>query len=125
MLAQHRCQLVGKDAQPSAVRADRTERQPQRCVRVGRLAITNGPPRQREALATRFDRCTQGVPLHLRRWQSVALTLDAENQRLKAALRWIPDPEASYVTARVVADAGGVPTALVVYRRGALIETAS
>jgi rod shape-determining protein MreC len=45
---------------------------------------------------------------HLRRWQSVALTLDAENQRLKTALRWIPDPEASYVTARVVADAGGV-----------------
>src|ERR1700753_322515 len=29
----------------------------------------------------------------LRRWQSVALTLDAENQRLKIALRWIPDPE--------------------------------
>jgi rod shape-determining protein MreC len=45
---------------------------------------------------------------HLRRWQSVALTLDAENQRLKTALRWIPDPEASYVAARVVADAGGV-----------------
>ena len=44
----------------------------------------------------------------LRRWQSIALTLDAENERLKAALRWIPDPEASYVTARVVADAGGV-----------------
>jgi rod shape-determining protein MreC len=44
----------------------------------------------------------------LRRWQSVALTLDAENQRLKIALRWIPDPEASYVTARVVADVGGV-----------------
>jgi rod shape-determining protein MreC len=45
---------------------------------------------------------------HLRRWQSIALTLDAENRRLKTALRWIPDPEASYVTARVVADAGGV-----------------
>jgi rod shape-determining protein MreC len=45
---------------------------------------------------------------HLRRWQSIALTLDAENQRLKTALRWIPDPEASFVTARVVADAGGV-----------------
>ena len=28
--------------------------------------------------------------------------------RLKIALRWIPDPEASYVTARVVADVGGV-----------------
>jgi rod shape-determining protein MreC len=44
----------------------------------------------------------------LRRWQSIALTLDAENRRLKAALHWIPDPAASYVTARVVADAGGV-----------------
>ncbi len=44
----------------------------------------------------------------LRRWQSVALALDAENQRLKANLHWIPDPAASYVTARVVADAGGI-----------------
>jgi rod shape-determining protein MreC len=44
----------------------------------------------------------------LRRWQSIALALDAENQRLKASLRWIPDPTASFVTARVVADAGGV-----------------
>jgi rod shape-determining protein MreC len=44
----------------------------------------------------------------LRRWQSIALALDAENQRLKANLRWMPDPEPSYVTARVVADAGGV-----------------
>lgn len=44
----------------------------------------------------------------LRRWQGVALALDAENQRLKASLRWIPDPTGSYVTARVVADAGGI-----------------
>lgn len=44
----------------------------------------------------------------LRRWQSIALALDAENERLKASLRWIPDPQASFVTARVVADAGGV-----------------
>jgi rod shape-determining protein MreC len=44
----------------------------------------------------------------LRRWQSIALALDAENQRLKASLKWIPDPQASFVTARVVADAGGV-----------------
>ncbi len=43
----------------------------------------------------------------LRRWQSIALALDAENQRLKASLQWIPDADASYVTARVVADAGG------------------
>ena len=44
----------------------------------------------------------------LRRWQSVALALDAENAVLKANLRWVPDPTPSYVTARVVADAGGV-----------------
>jgi rod shape-determining protein MreC len=44
----------------------------------------------------------------LRRWQSVALALDAENTALKAQLRWIPDPAPSFVTARVVADAGGV-----------------
>ncbi|HQT76908.1 MAG: rod shape-determining protein MreC [Rhodospirillales bacterium 20-64-7] len=44
----------------------------------------------------------------LRRWQSIALALDAENQRLKASLHWIPDPAVSFVTARVVADAGGV-----------------
>ncbi len=44
----------------------------------------------------------------LRHWQSVALALDAENATLKANLRWVPDPTPSYVTARVVADAGGV-----------------
>jgi rod shape-determining protein MreC len=44
----------------------------------------------------------------LRRWQSIALALDAENQRLKANLHWIPDDPPSFVTARVVADAGGV-----------------
>jgi rod shape-determining protein MreC len=43
----------------------------------------------------------------MRRWQSIALALDAENQRLKANLRWIPDPAPSYLSARVVADAGG------------------
>lgn len=44
----------------------------------------------------------------LRKWQSVALALDAENATLKANLHWVPDPTPSYVTARVVADAGGV-----------------
>jgi rod shape-determining protein MreC len=44
----------------------------------------------------------------MRRWQSVALALDLENQRLKASLHWVPDPDVSFVTARVVADAGGV-----------------
>ena len=44
----------------------------------------------------------------LRRWESVALALDAENATLRANLHWIPDPAPSYVSARVVADAGGV-----------------
>ena len=44
----------------------------------------------------------------LRQWQSVALALDAENQRLKANMNWIPDPQPHFVTARVVADAGGL-----------------
>ncbi len=44
----------------------------------------------------------------LRRWQSIALALDAENQRLKANLHWVPDNPPAFVTARVVADAGGV-----------------
>jgi rod shape-determining protein MreC len=52
----------------------------------------------------------------LRRWQAIALALDAENQRLKANLRWVPDPVASFVTARVVADAGGV------YAKAALLS---
>jgi rod shape-determining protein MreC len=53
----------------------------------------------------------------LRQWRSVALALEAENAALKANLRWIPDPAVSYVTARVVADAGGV------YARAVLLST--
>jgi rod shape-determining protein MreC len=44
----------------------------------------------------------------LRPWYDVAMALDAENATLKANLHWVPDPTLSYVTARVVADAGGV-----------------
>ncbi len=53
----------------------------------------------------------------LRRWQAVALALDAENRRLRANLHWIPDAAPSFVTARVVADAGGV------YGRAVLLST--
>jgi rod shape-determining protein MreC len=42
------------------------------------------------------------------RWYQVALALEAENATLKENLRWIPEPAPSYVTGRVVADAGGV-----------------
>src|SRR5208282_5513977 len=44
----------------------------------------------------------------LRQWQATALTLDAENRRLKAELHWVPDPAVNFVAARAVADAGGV-----------------
>jgi rod shape-determining protein MreC len=44
----------------------------------------------------------------LRRWQAVALALDTENTALKKNLRWIPEPAPNFVTAPVVADAGGV-----------------
>lgn len=44
----------------------------------------------------------------LRRWESIALALDAQNQRLKAELHWIPNQAPSFVTVPVVADAGGV-----------------
>lgn len=43
----------------------------------------------------------------LRRWQAVALALDAQNKRLKAELHWIPEHAPAFVTARAVADAGG------------------
>ena len=44
----------------------------------------------------------------LRQWQDVALSLDAENATLRAQAGWVPDAAPSFVSARVVADAGGV-----------------
>jgi rod shape-determining protein MreC len=44
----------------------------------------------------------------LRQWQAAALALEAENRRLKAELQWVPTPTPEFVTARVVADDGGV-----------------
>lgn len=53
----------------------------------------------------------------LRHWYDVAVALDSENAALKANLHWMPDAPLSYVTARVVADAGGV------YARSVLLAT--
>ena len=50
----------------------------------------------------------QAENAQLLRWQAAAVTLDAENAMLKELLHWVPDPAATSVTARVVADAGGV-----------------
>ncbi|KJS39149.1 MAG: rod shape-determining protein MreC [Rhodospirillaceae bacterium BRH_c57] len=43
----------------------------------------------------------------LLRWQAAARLLEAENDSLKDLLNYVPDPRASFVTARVVADTGG------------------
>lgn len=43
----------------------------------------------------------------LLQWQQAALKLEAENKNLRALLNVKPDPQATYVTARVVADPGG------------------
>ncbi|MBI3708031.1 MAG: rod shape-determining protein MreC [Proteobacteria bacterium] len=40
-------------------------------------------------------------------WQAVARKLDADNQSLRNLLRFAPDPEKSFISARIVADAGG------------------
>ena len=70
-----------------------------------RAVVTGGE----ELIALRADNARlREENERLRQWQSVALALDAENQRLKANLNWVPDPEPHFVTARVVADAGGL-----------------
>jgi len=40
-------------------------------------------------------------------WQMVARKLESENKALREQLNYIPAPDASYVTARVIADTGG------------------
>jgi rod shape-determining protein MreC len=44
---------------------------------------------------------------HLLQWQTVARHLEAENATLRQLLKFVPDPDARYVTARVIADSGG------------------
>ena len=43
----------------------------------------------------------------LLRWQSMAAHLQAENETLRAMMHVVPDPEARFISARVVGDAGG------------------
>jgi len=43
----------------------------------------------------------------LKQWQAVARRLEAENAALRAITGFVPDPQASYVTARVIGDSAG------------------
>jgi rod shape-determining protein MreC len=51
----------------------------------------------------------------LLKWQTLARRLETENAELRTLLKAVPDPHASYVTARVIGEAGGpfVRTALI------------
>lgn len=40
-------------------------------------------------------------------WQQVARKLEAENQALRSLLHYLPGPDANFVSARIIADAGG------------------
>ena len=54
-----------------------------------------------ENTALRRDRA------RLLQWQTIARKLQAENRALGAMLNFVPEPAVSFVTARVIADAGG------------------
>jgi rod shape-determining protein MreC len=43
----------------------------------------------------------------LLQWQTVARHLEAENATLRKLLKFVPEPDARFVTARVIADSGG------------------
>src|SRR5271154_2006789 len=43
----------------------------------------------------------------LQHWQTVARELDNENRALRGQLNFMPDPDAAFITARVVGDTGG------------------
>jgi len=43
----------------------------------------------------------------LLQWQSVARVLEGENKALREQLNFVPGPQASYLTARTIADSGG------------------
>ena len=43
----------------------------------------------------------------LMQWQAAALRLEAENKSLRDLLNYVPGPEPSFITARVIADTGG------------------
>jgi len=66
-----------------------------------------------ENLALRQDR------ERLLQWQSVAKKLEAENRALRAMLNFIPGPAANFVSARVIADAGGAFAHSLVVNAGA------
>lgn len=56
----------------------------------------------------------------LKRWQAVAKRLEAENAGLRRLLNHVPDPAATYRSARIVADSSGVFARSVMINAGSL-----
>jgi len=73
------------------------------------IAVTNEVIVQVRALSTVYEKNKnlRQDKERLLHWQSVARMLEAENQALRAQLNYVPGPQASYVSARVIADTGG------------------
>jgi rod shape-determining protein MreC len=57
--------------------------------------------------------------LRLLQWRTVAERLEAENKALRVQLRFAPDPQLRFVTARVVGDSGGAFVRSVIVTAGA------
>jgi rod shape-determining protein MreC len=58
----------------------------------------------------------------LRRWQAAALALENENAALRRMAGFVPDPQPSFRTVRVVADAGGTYARAVLLRTGPEVQ---
>ncbi|MBT3627417.1 MAG: rod shape-determining protein MreC [Rhodospirillaceae bacterium] len=55
----------------------------------------------------------------LRKWQSIAAQISRENEELRRMLHVVPDPESSFITARVISDSGGPFVRTVLINAGA------
>ncbi len=62
--------------------------------------------RQLSALSQENTRLRESQA-RLLQWQTAALRLEAENKNLRDLLNYVPGPEPSFITARVIADTGG------------------
>lgn len=87
----------------------------------GPVDFVNGAVDQVSELAdlrAENDRLRQ-EEMRLLQWRTVAERLEAENRALRAQLRFAPDPRLSFVTGRVVGDAGGAFVRSVIATAGA------
>ncbi len=62
--------------------------------------------RQLSSLRLENTRLREGQA-RLFQWQAAALKLEAENKNLRGLLNYVPGPDPSFITARVIADTGG------------------